>query len=524
MTENEAPPLIRALMDPAVYDHPAPSLRLLQTHISWVILTGSFAYKIKKPVDLGFLDFSSLEKRGFYCREELRLNRRLAPELYLDVVEIKGTAEKPRLGGRGGAIEYAVKMNEFPQEALLDRVLRRGELSPAMVDSLSRAIARFHSGAPAADPKSPFGTPERVRAPVDQNFEQISKRISASGDRERLERLREWSELEFKERKGAIKARKAGGFIRELHGDMHLGNMALVDGEIVIFDCIEFNEYLRWIDVMGETAFLVMDLADHGRAGLSWRALDEYLAATGDYGGLSLLRYYLVYRALVRAKVASIRLAQEKPGQGDEESAHYRDYFTLAEKYASPPHPKLIITHGLSGAGKTAVSQKLLESMGAVRVRSDVERKRLFGLAPDERAPAAVGEGLYAPEVNRGVYLRLVDIAKTIIGAGLPVIVDAAFLKTSGRAAFRSLAETLGVPFAILDVTADEDVLRKRVAKREAEGADASDATVAVLEEQIRTHEPLSERERAFSIRVDTTKGFSLEDVEDFVKSQPMSR
>ena len=287
------------------------AVEVVETHISWVLLAGDYAYKIKKAVNLGFLDFSTLEKRRFYCAEELRLNRRLAPDLYLEVVPIAGSADHPVLNGPGPAIEYAVKMRRFPQACLLDQVLLRGELTPETIDAIARRIADFHGRTAIADNESPFGTPERAHLPVAENFAQIRPRLRDNEDLIRLDELERWSEREYQARFNALAARKARGLIRECHGDLHLGNMALLDGEAVPFDCIEFSDNLRWIDVISEAAFLAMDLQDRGRPDLARRFLNAYLEQTGDYEGLEVLRYYLVYRAMVRAKVACIRAGQD---------------------------------------------------------------------------------------------------------------------------------------------------------------------------------------------------------------------
>jgi hypothetical protein len=476
----------------------------VETHISWVLLAGDCAYKIKKAVDLGFLDFSTLEKRRFYCAEELRLNRRLAPDLYLEVVPIAGSNAHPVLNGPGTAIEYAVMMRRFPQSCLLDQVLLRGELTPETIDAIARRIAEFHGRTAVAGKESPFGTPERTHLPVAENFAQIRPRLRDGEDLIRLNELEQWSEREYRAHLNALAARKARGLVRECHGDLHLGNMALLDGEAVPFDCIEFSDNLRWIDVISEAAFLTMDLQDRGRPDLARRFLNAYLEQTGDYSGLEVLRYYLVYRAMVRAKVACIRAGQAKLPDGH--WTQYRNHIELAASYTHPSQPFLAITHGLSGAGKTTVAQSLLEAANLFRVRSDVERKRLYGLRPEARSGAGTGGGIYSAEANELTYRRLVEVAREIIQSGFPAIVDAAFLKKRERAAFQELAQELSVPFVILDVTAPEALLRERVKQRMQHGRDASEANIAVLENQIRNSEPLDGDELAVTIEVATER------------------
>jgi len=528
--------LIAALQNPALYDHPVERFEVVETHISWVLLTGSFAYKIKKPVDLGFLDFSTLEKRRFFCGEELRLNRRLAPDLYLDVVAITGSAEAPRLGGEGPAIEYAVKMKQFPREGELDRVLARGELGTGHIDVLAREIAAFHGRVAVAGDDVPFGTPERIAQPIRDNFKTIREQASAKsplppfakgGEQDaepppfekggiggdflnRIIHLESWSEAARAALTDVLRERKRDGFVRECHGDLHLANIAWVDGRAVIFDCIEFSEGLRWIDVMSEAAFLTMDLDDRGAPELSRRWLTGYLELTGDYAGLRVLRFYQVYRALVRAKVACIRMGQAGAGDRARLEREYRGYVDLAGRYTRPARPALAIMHGLSGSGKTALAQALVEAWGAVRVRSDVERKRLHGLAPDARTASGLDTGLYAPEAGERTYRRLADLARTAIEAGHSVIVDAACLKRAQRATLCEAAARSRAPFVILDVRAPEAVLRARIAARAREGRDASEADLAVLDHQIATAEPLGPDERPRVVAVDTDRPLNV--------------
>lgn len=497
MTPSDRPAkLIDALRNPACYDHPVETVELIETHISYVLLAGDFAYKLKKPVDLGFLDFSTLDKRRFYCQEELRLNRRLAPDIYLDLVPVAGTADAPVVGGSGPVLEWAVKMRRFPQQALLSQVLKQGGLAAAHIDAIARQVADFHGRAAIAGRASPFGEAERVHQPVLQNFEQIRTKLQQPEDIERLEALAAWSEAQYAAHRDDFAARKRGGFVRECHGDMHLGNMVLMDGKVTLFDCIEFNDNLRWIDVMSEAAFLAMDLEDRKRPDFARRFLNGYLELTGDYDGLVILRYYLAYRALVRAKVAAIRAGQADAREGGQAWAEYRGHIELAERLTRPVRPRLLITHGLSGCGKTTITQSLLAVSGAIRLRSDVERKRLFGLAPDARSGSGVEAGLYTAEAGRRTYERLAELADSVIRAGYPVIVDATFLKRAQREQFRELAARRRVPFAILDCRAKEKTLRERVAKREQAGADASEAGLAVLEHQLANREPLARDEQ----------------------------
>jgi aminoglycoside phosphotransferase family enzyme/predicted kinase len=500
-----------SLLDPSCYPHPARRIRLLETHISWVLLTGDYAYKVKKPVDLGFVDFTTLGKRRHACAEEVRLNRRLAPGLYLDVVAIRGTPRSPRIGGRGPVLDYAVRMRQFPQEALASRALAAAGFGAAETDALADLIVGFHGAAAAAPPGDRFGSPRAVLASARQNFRQMLALAKVPGDLETLRSLRDWTEREHERRRDAFEMRKAAGFVRECHGDLHLGNIVLIDGRPLPFDCIEFNDELRFIDAMSEVAFLAMDLADRGREDLAWRFVNRYLEATGDYDGVAVLRYYLVYRALVRAKVHLMRSVQARiaPRERERLARAFRGYLRLARRFAAPPRAAVVIAHGLSGSGKTTATQPLVEDLGAVRLRSDIERKRMHGLAPLATSASQVGRGIYSRAANAAAYRRLAGLARDIVRAGFPVVVDAAFLRRSEREAFRALAEELDVPYLILNFRAPLAILRERVAARRAGGKDASEADVAVLERQIAAREPLMPAEMAVATLVDGTRAAS---------------
>ena len=498
--------LIQALTDRSVYEHPTTEITLLQTHISWVVLTGPYAYKIKKPVNLGFVDFSTLAKRHFFCQEELRLNRRLAPQLYLEVVALYGTPQRPHFHGRGAPIEYAVKMAQFAQEILLSHLIAVGQLQVSHIDRLAHEVSAFHARIATADPLSRFGTPEMIYQPVQENFQHLFDTINDPVRQGHARALEAWCQRTFATRRATFVARKRDGFVRECHGDMHSGNMLLRDDAVVIFDCLEFNEDLRWIDVASEVAFLTMDLEDRGRPDLAHRFLNSYLEATGDYGLLALLPFYLTYRAMVRAKVAGLRLGQSplSPEEAAQAREAFGSYFDLAERYTRPSRPRLWITHGLSGSGKTFATQHLIEATGAIRIRSDVERKRLFGLAPLERPTDRSDVNLYGPDATQRTYTQLAQLARRIVEAGFSVVVDATFLKRAQRDAFRHLAVQLNVPCTILELRAQAETLRRRVTQRSAQADDASEADLAVLYGQFTALEPLTDAEQASALTIDT--------------------
>jgi len=481
-------PLIRALLtDSACYDHAVNQVRLIETHISWVLLTGEFAYKIKKPVDMGFLDFSTLALRQQACSDEVRLNRRLAADIYLGVVAITGRPEAPRINVQGVAIEYAVKMRQFPPENTLDRLSERRELGAEQIDRLAERLAQFHLGECAVAPVgTPFGEPDTILHPVVENFRILAEYLNNPEQKQRLAHLQSWSMMEHERLTPLMRERKRSGMVRECHGDLHLGNLAWVDGRLIIFDCIEFNPALRWIDVISEVAFCYMDLLHHQHRDLAFRFLNAWLEAGGDYSGMVLLRFYAVYRAMVRAKVAVLRAGQSADG-----FTQVNRFLQLAEQLTQAAPPQLCITHGFSGCGKTTLSQSVLQEQGMVRLRSDVERKRLAGIASSASSGSGMEEGLYAPDVSRRVYAHLTILAEGLLGAGWPVIIDAAFLKRWQRDLFRELSQRLAVPFRIMDIQASIATLRERINLRAAQGKDASEADLQVLQHQIETAESL---------------------------------
>lgn len=503
-TSENLPALIHALLTQPCFDHPAEQRELIETHISWVILAGEFVYKIKKPINLGFLDFSTLEKRRSCCEEELRLNRRLAADIYLAVIAIGGLPEQPLLNAENGVIEYAVKMRRFPQQAQLDRVLQRGELDEAKIDAFARMAAQFHATATVADPQSDFGKPEQVWHPVEENFTQIREQLTDEKWIDELERLEAWSRERYQQLMPFLNQRKQQGLIRECHGDLHLRNLAWVDDKAIAFDCIEFNPSLRWIDVISDIAFLVMDLEERGEARLAQRFLNGYLEISGDYAGLPLLDFYRFYRATVRAKVAAIRSNQSGIAAAERSGAlrEFSAYLEFAENYTRQRQPYLLIARGVSASGKSRHSGMLLEWLGAIRIRSDVERKRLFGLTAEESGKAEPGKGIYSSNASEQTYDRLVKLATQILDAGYPVIIDATCLKRKQREHFYRLAREKEVSHLVLEFTAPNEVLRERIVRRK---KGASDADLSVLENQLVQWEPLADDERQYLISVDTS-------------------
>jgi aminoglycoside phosphotransferase family enzyme/predicted kinase len=482
-------------------------VRLVETHVSWVLLTDQLAYKLKKPVRLPFLDFTTLAARRRSCEEELRLNRRLAPGLYRGLAEVVQQPDGVRFGGAGPVVDVAVRMQRFPDGALWSEKVAQGTLGPADVEVLADRLARFHATARVAPQPSGFGRGEVQERITRRVVEAIAPAAPSSGapadaqDHAAIAQVCDWLLEQVKVLAPHWEARSKAGRIRECHGDLHLGNVVQLEDGPTAFDALEFDDALRWIDVLDDIAFLVMDLLAHERPALAWRVLDAWLAASGDHDGVPALRFYLVRRALVRAQVAALGGPAREDGSMACGAERYR---ALALRLATPD-ARLAITHGLPGSGKSHLARALLEAAGAIRLRSDVERKRLFGLSALAASDAAVAGGIYDAATTARTYERLHAAAALALGSGWPVIVDAAFLQRRERNDFAALAARLKVPFTILDCRAPEAVLRERLRRRRAAGNDPSEADESVLERLQQAGEPLGPGEAKATIEIDTT-------------------
>ena len=492
--------LIDALMNPRAFGHPVDGIELIETHISWLILAGECVYKIKKPLVLDFLDFGDLEKRRFYCNEEIRLNKPWAPDIYVDVVPITLDEGKPRFGGGGEPIEYAVRMHRFDQRLRLDRQLEQGELSVEDMRELGANVARRHREAPAVGKQDGERVVAQTKAFIWDNFPLLEGAID---DRE-LRFLREWTERELDKVDRILWQRVDSGFVRDCHGDLHLANLVRMPTGITTFDCIEFNDDLRSTDVFCDIGFLIMDLVTRERRDLAAHFLNRYLECTGDYAGVVLLDLYFVYRCLVRAKVAAL-LCREHESAADKarDRAEVNRYCAVATRQIKKPPPMLIVMSGLSGSGKTRVSGQLMAALPAVRIRSDIERKRMHHLRETEDSESDVGKGIYTPRSTREVYAFLRDKAGTILDAGHSVILDAAFLKSEQRRRAIRLARIRGCPVALLWVDAPHALLRERIRARAESAGDASEARLDVLRYQIEAAESFAGCETDYAIVAD---------------------
>lgn len=497
---------ISELQDPRAYPHAVTSVRVIQTHISWVCLAGDFAYKIKKPVDFGFLDFSTLEKRKVLCAAELDLNRRFAPDLYIAVVSIVRVNGELRVGGDGEAIEWAVQMRRFPQEAQLDACLDRGALSGPALAGFAAQLAVIHEQLPHTPPDD-LGSAAAVWRPIAENFEQIASTSIRSRGADAVNDIQGWSANRHEALRDALDRRRADGFVRECHGDLHLSNLVAIEGHIIAFDCIEFSAPLRWIDVISDVAFLVMDLECRSRPDLAATFIDAYLAARGDYAGAALLTFYKVYRSMVRAKVAALQHDGADGGK-DALVARFDRHIAYATSIVRGGSVTMYLTCGVSGSGKSWLSERLVPLLAAIRIRSDVERKRVTSGAAD-----------YSPAAIADVYTHMLTSATAVLSGGTSVIVDATFIDSGERQRYAQCARTLGVPMRVIYTTAPRAVLESRIRKRSEAGTDPSDADLAVLTAQLKHFD---EPGGHHVLRVDTSVAIDVESIADAIKA--MSR
>ena len=496
------------LLTPSAFPHSVETLELLETHISWVILTGTFAYKIKKPVDLGFLDFTTLALRHHYCLRELELNRRFADALYLDVVAITGSRAEPVIGGDGEVLDYAVKMRQFDSHFLADELARRGALSDTLIKQMAQTLAGFHQQFPPASPDSTTSSVDRFFSAASQNFTQINEYRLQSHDATLLNTCTRWMKRQQRDNTEIMQSREQRGFIKECHGDCHLGNIAVLDGKITLFDCIEFNDAFRVMDTLAEAAFLTMDLQARNLDAQARLFLNSYLEYRDDYSGLPLFNMYRSYYATVRAKVDLLSAPASATIEVSKAShPNFCRYLKLAHSFTQKTKPILVLMHGLSGSGKSYLAERLLKGFNAIRIRSDVERKRLFGI-PFEQSGREVKE-LYSSETSRRTFERLLILSGKVIASGFSCIVDATFLSRSSRYPFLEWAERTGMQVLIIDCQSDDATIVSRLNARSEQGDDPSDADVAIYQRQKRSAEPFSaiEQQHVISVQTDQADG-----------------
>jgi hypothetical protein len=503
---GELPKHLSGLLDPGAYPHPVGEVKLVETHVSWVLLAGDRAYKIKRPVHYAFVDLTSPDRRAFFCCEEVRLNRRFAPDLYIGVSEITETDGKVRIGGYGRVIERAVTMRRFSREEELDRLLESNRIEPAELADFGRRLADIHATLPPATPVHAWGRPAAVRALVLDNVTQCVQAAAAFGAQARVESLKDSIDALLSAGETWMSARFLGKRVRECHGDLHSANIVRQTSGLVAFDCMEFEPAFRWVDVADEIAFLLADLQSRERPGHAQAFLNAWLSQSGDYEACRFVRLYIAHRALVRAKVAALSAASSDEGT----RATLRERFTrlvgTASDALAPPRPYVVLMSGLSGSGKTWLASQLALDLGAVHLRSDVERKRLAGIAEQERSTSEVAGGIYAQRNTEQVYEHLLKSAAAVVAGRYPVIVDATFSRREERAKFRRLAAELGLDLCIVYCDAPQRVLRERIMRREQARRDASEANLAVLAWQQERFQELRADEGLPIIRADTTE------------------
>jgi len=482
-------PMIDHMLNPTSYPEPTTAVQHLQTHISHLFLTDQHVYKIKKPVNFGFLDFTSLEKRRFYCHEELRLNRRLSPDIYLDVVTLyQGADGLPTFHADGAIIEYAVKMRRMPQERMMSRLLEQSGVTEADIDAIAKKVALFHGEAARGDGIALFGTPEAIRSNWLENLRQTVPYCGRTLTEELHAQIAELALQRLEQDSSFFLRRLQHGFIRECDGDLHTENICL-DGQVHIFDCIEFNEKFRYSDTAADVAFLAMDLENHGRRDLAKLFVERYVTYSADDSLRQILPLYLANRAFVRGKVESFRLDDPLIAEEEKTAAASRAqrFFRLARGYLLREQlPKILfLTCGPTGCGKTALANELAFQLGVAHVSSDLERKRLAGVEATERNAA-----IYSPAWNQATYDRLFELASQHLMSNSSVILDATFLQRRGRERFTRLAAESGARTVILQLSCPEELVRQRLDQRQAKGDSASDGTWQVFQQQMKSAEP----------------------------------
>jgi aminoglycoside phosphotransferase family enzyme/predicted kinase len=523
VTDIDHAQLVEALSDPAFYPHPVEEVQFLQTHISSVFLTGEFVYKLKKPVNFGFLDFSTIELRKLYCHAEVELNSRLAPAVYLKAAPITLDGDRPVLEGEGEIVDWVVVMRELDQKLLGTEVLARGELTESHMDSLVDVLVPFYQEAKTGEGVDQYGTVEAVKFNTDENFSQTKAYSGKLLSAERYKHVRRWTNTFFEENGDLFERRIAEGRIRESHGDLHLNNVFLQDPPI-IFDCIEFNERLRCGDVAVDLAFMAMDLDFNDRSDLAQRFIDRYVEASGDAELPALLDFYKCYRAYVRGKIACFTSSDPALDNGARRAQRNlaRRYFGLAYKYAGgTERPSMVVLYGLMGSGKTNVARYLREHFGWHMISTDAVRKQISGVGENTRVYVPYNEGLYSPEMNKKTYAEVCRRAENLLLGGFPVVVDGAFKYGEERVPVIEAAERTDARLVFIQTVCEADEQRRRLEKRQQHDT-RSDGRVELMEHQRADFEPpnLDYAELFHTISTDGPKPQTRSLVEELLRSE----
>ena len=480
--------VLKTLLKPEAYPEATTKVELIQTHVSWLFLTDSYVYKIKKPVDFGFLNFTTIDRRRFYCNEEVKYNRRLCPDLYLGVVELRQTASGATFCSSGQTIDYAVKMKRLPAERMLDQLVNADQVTTPEFEEIARVIAAFHLHAPTSPVISQYGFPDRILFNWNENFELAIPFENLTLPSSEREYIRKWVNLFLSRNSALFEKRVRDGNIRECDGDIHLENICLHNGTAYIFDCIEFSERFRCCDTVSDIAFLLMDIDFHDRRYLSDAVFSAYEAATGDTGISDLLGFYKIYRAFIRGKIESLHARDPGIDQSERTAAIQKaiQYFRLARGYIERDKLKttLFITCGLMGSGKSSLADQLGFELGINVVKSDITRKLLANISPQTRASFPYGEGLYSPDKNELTYHTLHERAEKELAQGRSIIIDACFIHKHERLKFAALAKLFDANFVILYVSCSEAINKRRLHGRSSSGRTASDGRAELLNRQ----------------------------------------
>ncbi len=502
------PPFIETLLDPRFYPDRPAKVELVQTHISYLFLTPCHVYKVKKPVDFGFLNFKSLVKRKHFCHEELVLNRRLSPEVYLGVEEIKQEGGKITLGGRGRTIEYAVKMKRLPEDRMMDRLIDKGGINEEMIKMTAKKIATFHKSASTDDNISSFGNPHVIEKNTDENFFQTKDYVGRTITRNRYKDLKEFSGDFLEKKRSLFIKRVAEGKIKDCHGDLHTEHICFTNG-IVIFDCIEFNKRFRYSDIIADLAFLAMDLDFHHRPDLSKLLSKAYHKELKDDDFLKLVNFYKIYRAYVRGKVESFELDEPEVSPEEKERACKRAkrFFNLAHGYISgEPKPIIAVVSGIVGSGKSTVAQSLAPRIGAKLISSDIIRKEIAGIPTTERRLDKFGKGLYSKAFTIKTYKEIFHRAGKHLSNGESVILDATFSKREQRKAVLELAEKVKAKPFFIECRCSDDIIRERLLKREKSNQTPSDARLEIFPSLKKGFQKIEELSTSIHTVIDTSR------------------
>ncbi|MBI1912367.1 MAG: AAA family ATPase [Deltaproteobacteria bacterium] len=493
------PPLIQALLDPLSYPERPAEVNLRQTHISYLFFTPDFVYKVKKSVNFGFLDFTSLYKRLFYCNEELRLNRRLAPGVYIGVAGITYENGQAKVGGEGEPVEYAVKMKRLPEASILEKMLEEDKVTEKEVIRIAEKIAEFHKDAQTNERISSFGLPQIIRNNTEENFIQTIDAIDMTISKHTFDRIKEYTHEFISKNERLFLKRAKDGFIKDCHGDIHCEHISIADG-INLIDCIEFNERFRFSDTVADIAFFSMDLDYHNRADLSRLFDSRYFSLSKDTEGVALLDFYKCYRAYVRGKVAGFKSFEPEVTDKEKGAAllDAKFHFHLSKLYATGGfRPALIIIMGLSGTGKTTIAEELSRDFSLIRLSSDSIRKELAGIPIEEKRIEEFKKGIYSEEFTNRTYRALIERGITYLKNGRSVILDATFSKQKHIEELKTALRGITADFHIIRCAAGDDAVKERILGRCFEknkaGTAVSDADWQIYLKQKASFEPVTE-------------------------------